>query len=221
MSGHFVLTLDTTAPTVTFGAAGGTTAGELLELLYTVDEPGVESASIKLADNRVLALDVLSDRFQVLLPADTPDGLGRVTVKTVDAYLNRRTQTQNVQLHGVIVVPPDEPPVTDPFVPAPPSQPARRRPTIERRRDHAVVRITTRSRIRAELHDEATIIARSDETIDRSTDHSTAEVTSATRSRTRVRRRDTSTARVTETTAIAKRFRGQGEEDDLIFLGLL
>jgi hypothetical protein len=218
VSSTFLLKLDTTAPRVTFGAAGGTTAGELLQVSYTIDEPGITSASIRLADGRTLTLEVLSDRLQVLLPVDTPDGNATVTVHTLDDVGNARTQTQVVLLHGSIVVPPDQPPDVGPgaFRPAPPFEPLR-----ERRRGHSVVRSTTRTRIRVQQHDDTRIIASSGERITRGIVRSASEVTAITRSRTRVRIRDTSRVRVTDTTAIAKRFVGRGEEDDLILLGLL
>lgn len=216
MTGAFQLRLDTTAPRVTFGAAGGTTAGELLAITYTIDEPAITSASIRLADNRTLALEVLSDRLQVLLPPDTPDGNATVTVHTRDNVGNVRTQTQVVLLHGTIVVPPEGPPSIP--APSPPIPPLRE---FTRRRGHAVVRTTTRTRIRAALHDDTRIIATSGMAITRSPAHFTSEATAITRSRTRVRQRDTSRVRVDETTAISRRFEGRGEEDDLIFLGLL
>jgi hypothetical protein len=217
VTGAFQLRLDTTAPRVTFGAAGGTTAGELLSITYTIDEPAITDASIRFADNRTLALEVLSDRLQVLLPPDTPDGNATVTVHTRDDVGNVRTQTQVVLLHGTIVVPPDEPPSIIP-APSPPIPPLRE---FTRRRGHAVVRTTTRTRIRAALHDDTRIIATSGMAITRSPAHFTSEATAITRSRTRVRQRDTSRVRVDETTAISRRFQGRGEEDDLIFLGLL
>lgn len=214
MSGVFQLRLDTAAPTVTFGAVGGTTAGELLQINYTISEPSITTASIRLADGRTLALEVLSDRLQVLLPPDTPDGNATVTVHTADDVGNTRTQTQVVVLHGTVVVPPVIEP--SPFTPQPPME-----HPFRRRRGHAVVRTTTRTRIRAQQHDEAAVIASSNERITRAALRSTTEALAVTNSRTRVRRRDTSRAQVTEATAIARRFVGRGEEDDLILLGLL
>lgn len=218
MTSTFTLALDTGAPVVTFEGVGGTTAGELLTVLYSIDEPAITSASIHLADGRDLALEILSDRLRVLLPADTPEGNATVTVHTADDVGNAGTQTQIVALHGTIVVPPDEPPVGGG---GPPQRPIPIRDPFARRRGHSIVQTTTRSRIRARLHDDALVTVTSEASILRQPSHFTSEATAITRSRTRVRRRDTSRVRVDETTAISKRFVGRGEEDELIFLGLL
>jgi hypothetical protein len=78
VSAHTVIHLDTTAPQVTWGPLGGATAGELLQQAYVSDEP-IDRALLRLADGRELEMAVLADRLEVLLPADTPTGPGRIS----------------------------------------------------------------------------------------------------------------------------------------------
>src|SRR4051794_27230621 len=59
---------------LTWGAVGGTTAGELLQVAYSVTHPAVTGATLVLADGRRLAMTVYPDRLELLLPEDTPDG---------------------------------------------------------------------------------------------------------------------------------------------------
>lgn len=100
-----VLTLDTRAPRVTWGPAGGTTAGELLEVLYDVDELGVVDAQLRLADGRQLAMLVEPGRMSVLLPADTPAGWATVSAQLVDDVGNQDTAATSVLLRGAVVPP--------------------------------------------------------------------------------------------------------------------
>lgn len=109
MTGAFVLTLDTTAPVVTWGAVDGTTAGELLTVLYTIDEPGITSARLELRDGRRLDMDVAADRLTVLLPADLPDGPATLRAFVADEVLNTAQRTVLLHLTGTIVTPAPEP----------------------------------------------------------------------------------------------------------------
>lgn len=105
LSSSFILRLDTAAPQITWGAATGTTAGELFRIAYTVDEPGVVSAGLELADGRVVTLTVHADRLEALLPADTPQGNATVRALVRDDVLNEATRTTVVSLTGGIVEP--------------------------------------------------------------------------------------------------------------------
>lgn len=96
-----VLTLDTTAPTVSFGEPTGTTGGELFHIPYTSDEP-IAAATLRLRDRRTLTMNVLADALEVLLPADTPEG--QATVAAADDVGNAATTI--VLLQGVPFVEP-------------------------------------------------------------------------------------------------------------------
>lgn len=111
MSSWFQLTLDTHAPVVQWGEPTGTTAGELLRVPYTLNEPGVESATLTLADGRALAMSVLAGRLEVLLPPDAPDGIVTVRASLVDDVGNwAQAVPLSFPIGGTIVVPPTEPP---------------------------------------------------------------------------------------------------------------
>ena len=120
-----------------WGPAQGATAGELLRLSYSADEP-IAQASLRLADGRVLAFAIAPDELTVLLPADTPDGWA--TVSWADDVGNQDTRA--IQLRGALVVTPPPPAVT------PPSPPARLRAPgrAERHRVIARTRVTVHSR---------------------------------------------------------------------------
>lgn len=105
MAASFALVLDTTAPSVAWGAVGGAVAGELLQLAYVTDEP-IDSADLTLADGRVLALTI-GAALSVLLPADTPQGAATVRVR--DDVGNERVYPALVMLQGAIVVTPPAP----------------------------------------------------------------------------------------------------------------
>lgn len=107
MSASFVLTLDTTAPDVVFGGAGGTTAGELLQLEYVSSEP-LEHAELRLRDGRTLAMSVGDGVLEVLLPADTPEG--PVTLAAFDDVGNEAVYPALLVLAGVPYVPPEPSP---------------------------------------------------------------------------------------------------------------
>lgn len=122
MSSSFQLTLDTTAPQITWGAQAGATAGELLQLGYTLDEPGIVSAQLELADGRNLALADTGLTLEAQLPPDTPNGPATVRVVVRDELLNQATRTRTIFLVGVVVIP-EGPPAAGGL-----PSPARRRP---------------------------------------------------------------------------------------------
>lgn len=120
MSSTFQLRLDTHAPSVVWGGSSGTTAGELLKVQYVSDEP-LASAVLVLADARRLALTVLPDHVEVLLPPDAPDG--PASIEVADNVANTRIYAAVVQISGTALPPP---PVV---VPASPGFPGSRRGT--------------------------------------------------------------------------------------------
>jgi hypothetical protein len=213
----FDLTLDTRAPVVTWGAVGGATAGELLEVLYATDEP-IASASLWLPDGRRLAMDVAADRLTLLLPADTPDGVS--WIHAYDDVMNQAPR-QAVNISGVIVVPPPEPPVT----PGPPQRgqpsfhPDRVETRTRRSRSRGVARSrssTTRAprrvRSRSAIRDSHIAIR----TLHAA--RSRAEIETAART---TRSRDLRARATGASSAITRRREGPGEEDVLALLDLL
>jgi hypothetical protein len=102
------LTLDTTAPAVTWGAVTDPNAGEIMSVEYLVDEPGIVSAEIELQDGRIIPMDVGPSLLTVELPNDTPQGNGIVRAHVQDDALNTATRTLTVALTGVIA------PITEP-----------------------------------------------------------------------------------------------------------
>lgn len=98
-NGAVVVRLDTTAPVATWGGAGGTMAGELLVVGYTLDEPSALAARLVLA-NGTLDLDVFPDRVQGLLPPDAPSGLATIELDVEDDVGNAATRTHVLLLGG-------------------------------------------------------------------------------------------------------------------------
>lgn len=148
MTSWFRLTLDTHAPQITWGAAAGTTAGELLRLPYTLDEPGIVSATLRLPDGRSLALTDTGTELQVLLPADTAAGNATASVLVRDEVLNAATRTHVVTLQGVIVIPPPAPDQ----VPRPAGGLPRRRRPPATRTVTTTARLAARGRARVDAH---------------------------------------------------------------------
>jgi hypothetical protein len=152
----FALVLDTTAPTVSWGAVGGATAGELLRLAYSADEP-IAGAELILADGRVFALTVAAGELRVMLPADTPQGTASVRVR--DDVGNERTYPALVALQGAIVVPPPAPtPV--PRTGGPPRRAARQRSRVIRHTSRVVARSACAVRARARHRTTVVAVAR-------------------------------------------------------------
>lgn len=110
MSGAFLITLDTTAPHLTWGAVTGADPGSTLRVAYSLDEPSVESAQLQLSD-RTLAMTVGSLTLDVAIPDDAA-GNGQVIAHVVDDVGNRATYTLAVSLGGVA------PPVQTGFQPS-------------------------------------------------------------------------------------------------------
>lgn len=100
MSAVVQITLDTHAPRLGWGATSGTTAGELLRVAYTLDEPAVESAVLGLPDGRVLEVGVREDRLEILLPPDTPSGTATLTAVAIDDVDNLATYTLRLAVVG-------------------------------------------------------------------------------------------------------------------------
>lgn len=100
MAAHAVITLDTSAPEVTWGATTGTTAGELFQIGYELDEPDATLATLTLADARQLPMAVGGSFLQVLLPPDTPSGPATVNLLVEDDLGNQAERTTVVMLIG-------------------------------------------------------------------------------------------------------------------------
>lgn len=128
----FQLVVDLAPPIVEWGAVGGASAGELLQVAYTSDEP-IATARLQLADGRWLTMTIDADRLSVLLPPDTVQGWA--TVEVADDVGN--TATTTVLLQGVAM--PEGPPRSPGGVPT--RTPTRRR-TFTRRSTIAVSRTT-------------------------------------------------------------------------------
>src|SRR3982751_3406716 len=105
MPASFILTIDLTPPQITWGPVDGAVASELMTVLYLVDEPGVVSAQLQLADGRTLAMTVLADRLTVQLADDAADGLATVTALLADDVGNEATATLQVPISGEIPAP--------------------------------------------------------------------------------------------------------------------
>lgn len=111
MSASFTLTLDTHAPTIAWGEPEGTEASAELVVPYTIDESGVVSASVRLADGRNLPMAVGPTELTVTLPADTPNGTVLVSALVRDDVLNEATRTLAFHVGGVVVPPAPAPTV--------------------------------------------------------------------------------------------------------------
>lgn len=215
MTASFVLNLDTTAPVISWGDPSGADLGEVLTVPYIVNEPGVESATVTLADGRVLVMRVDADALRVPLPLDTPQGNAEVRATTIDDVDNEATYALVVALTGVI-------PKTPPLIPAgiprlriPPG------PTIIH--DQTVVRCyESPDAIRSNVGDNATVSVRT-------------RWTATTHTRARIRERIYTASggmvkvRIVSGDAASHAFDGQkiirregpGGEDELLLLGLL
>lgn len=127
MTGTFVLTLDTTPPEIAWGAVLDPVASEEMTVFYTVTEPGVISAEVRLVDGRHLPMQVYVDRLVIELPDDAPESDATVRVVLRDELDNTATADLPVRITGPTgpVEPP--PPYTPPVgLPHPPERvPAR------------------------------------------------------------------------------------------------
>lgn len=98
MTSSFVLTLDTTAPQVTWGAVGGAEAGQLLQVAYTLDEPDAVSAEFVSFAGEHVPLTVLPDRVEGLLPPAITGGLGSVLLTVLDDLGNEAVRELKIQV---------------------------------------------------------------------------------------------------------------------------
>jgi hypothetical protein len=124
MTGTFQLTLDTTAPQIAWGAVLDPVASEEMTVYYTVTEPGVISAVVRLVDGRELPMQVYADRLVITLPDDAPESDATVHVVLRDSVWNTATADLPVHVTGPTGAPPAYvPPVG---LPSPPERvPAR------------------------------------------------------------------------------------------------
>lgn len=143
------LTLDTQAPVVTWGTVEDAEADFELRVGYTLNEPGITSAEVRLADGRVLAMEVQATYLAVQLPADAPNGATEVRAYVRDDVWNTAVRTLTIFVVGVE----GPPPVVPTGLPSPPQHTPRRvvdEPSICRAVTDDVVRavVYTPSRLR-------------------------------------------------------------------------
>lgn len=100
------VTLDTTAPSVTFGASSGAFAGGFLQLAYTTDEP--VARAIMAIGSRQLIMSVLADRLTADVPIDWPAGFVSITVE--DDLANDRRYDHVVEIDSEAVATPQAAP---------------------------------------------------------------------------------------------------------------
>lgn len=182
MAGAFRLALDTHAPVVTWGAIGGGDAGGLLQVAYTVDEPALDSAVLRLRDGRVLAMSVLADHIEVVLPYDAPNGYSTITAVAVDDLDNLASYTLDVPITGGVGTIPT--PLFDRGTAPMPTGPSRRTSERQERRidSRSRARTSSTTRVAARRRDHTTVVARSTDAVrSRSADHSRALATSRVR----------------------------------------
>lgn len=216
MTSSFVLTLDTHAPRITWGAITGADAGETLAVAYTLDEQGVESATIELpSGGGTFPMRVDADALRFDIPGAAVMGDATIVVQLGDDVGNVATAELVVALGGVI------PPVQTP----PPSTGGMPRgadipPTLIRSvsrvgasaGDRVVVQQRSRSSAEARSHyvlpTRRVVSHRADIAV-RSTDRTTA------------RSAGQSGTSVSHPPDIIRRAEGPNAEDELLLLDLL
>lgn len=221
MATPFVLTIDTTAPVVTWGQVLDPNAGEDMTVFYAVDEPGVESAEIMLNGGRIVPMVVAPDRLTVRLPDDAANGQAQVRAYVRDSVGNNATRTLAVMVAGVVgpAVPPPAPaggpPMPEPErVVSPPSSARCGSRYSVRATQYGRSRARTRSRYASPGPREVPRIRRRMRAL---TGEDRTRVFIA--GRESVRTRSDSAAHAT--TTVVKRPEGPDAEDELFFLGLL
>jgi hypothetical protein len=205
--------LDTHAPAVEWGAVGGTTAGELLQIEYAADEM-IATADVVLRDGRTLAMTVGPTTLEALLPPDTPEGAATVRVR--DDVGNELVDAALLTLVGLPYVPPVPPPIQAPRPGWPLARPPRRR------REH-VVQTRSRARVRSATQVSVTRRSRQRQAIGlRSGGHARVTIATAVAviSRTRLDQRHavTSVARLRSRATVRRR---DGGDDEALLLGLI
>lgn len=100
MSTYTLVTLDTTAPVVTWGTITGAVITEELTAPYTSDE-ALAYAWLVLPDLREIAMTIHPDRLTVMVPGDAPEGTGYI--KVTDDVGNPSVHKE-VHISGVIPV---------------------------------------------------------------------------------------------------------------------
>lgn len=165
MSASFNLALDTHAPQVTWGIATGVEPGETFAQPYTLNEPAIQSATIRLVDGRVLTMTVGGSELTVDLPLDSYAGNAKISAVVRDDVWNQATVTRTVRLEGEILPPPLDVPSAMPVGGIPTDRlrgPARR--LVERR---SAARATSTTRISAQRRQRRTAVGTSTRRVDR------------------------------------------------------
>jgi hypothetical protein len=117
--------LDTAAPVITWGAVSDAIASEELTMAYTLDEPAVTAAELRLIDGRVLPMVVEPTRLRIVIPDDAQEQDATVRVYLRDAVDNSATVNRVVRVIGTVGPTPPPPPSAPPIGPRAPSAPAR------------------------------------------------------------------------------------------------
>lgn len=102
MPSSWVLTLDTTAPVVTWGAVDGAAITEVFTVQYLLDEPEIVSAELELAGGRRIPLTVEPTQLTTVMPDDAFEGWGRVLAYVRDDVNNTATRELAVYVSGII-----------------------------------------------------------------------------------------------------------------------
>lgn len=165
MSASFPLTLDTHAPQVTWGDPTGTQPGEVLHVPYTLDEPGLLSATIKLRDGRELPMVVGASELTVEIPLDNVAGDAEVAAAVRDDVWNEATARMTVRLEGVVLPEPSPPPEGSPVGGM--GTDRRQGPTRRLVEIRSRARASSQRKIRIQGHVRSTAVARSARTIER------------------------------------------------------
>lgn len=212
MSAFTVIRLDTTPPVITWGPVTDANATELMTVLYTVDELGMVSAELKLADNRTVAAAVYEDRVTVQIPDDAPEAVAVLSALLRDDVGNEDTATLNIYVSGGTPVQPFVPTPGPPVLPV--EAPWRTRSRCETRSRYQIL-ATAQLRSRGSLMSR-TRVARD---VVGMRPPSIARVRSGGAVRAHLGSR--STLAQDEKWTLTKRPEGRGTEDDLILLGIL
>lgn len=122
MTSTFQLNLDTTPPAITWGAVVDAVGSEEMTVYYTVNEPGVTSAELRMIDGRNVGMTVLSDRLTVVIPDDALEQNATVRVVLRDSAGNTATSDLPVHVVGLTGPPSPAPYAPPPGLPSPPER---------------------------------------------------------------------------------------------------
>lgn len=102
MPAWFELTLDTSAPLITFGEPSGASASQTLVVPFTAGEvPTSLTASLRNPQGVFFTVDVVGSEFRIDLPADYVGGTSRLIAISTDDVGNTRENTLDILITGV------------------------------------------------------------------------------------------------------------------------